>query len=485
MKIQTRFFITFFCFALFFSFSAYLTQDALIRRTQSQENIKVAQHIETIKSKINVDEEGLNTYLNENSIGLDVVSIHNGVLNHFVYNKNHNDIALDVVEDYVNKKSITDSCKVINSFEDQVKREKPRNYESDDFIIQSFCQNDVVYIVTSHFVQYEATIMLLRQSYLFIFFATLIITAVLAYILSRYVSNPITKINFLTKKLSNLDFSSRVEVSGNDEIGELAININILSDKLQHSIQKLRDSIIIEKESSERQVQLFASMSHELKTPITILKGTLEGIKDQVGPYKNPLDHVDSMIEEVNNMENIVLNLLNYAKFSVNDIKLNFVNMQLKDLIENEVSRLKYLIDEKNIILEQHIVNDMVNVDISSISMVFKNVFENAIFYSKEGAKVEIFTASFTDYVLIQVFNHGTNIPQDSIIHIFDPFYRGDDSRMQYKNGTGLGLTIVKQILEQHNSNFSLYNINNDDEFAVCFEFTLRKAPEKIETEKR
>ena len=75
--------------------------------------------------------------------------------------------------------------------------------------------------------------------------------------------------------------------------------------------------------------------------------------------------------------------------------------------------------------------------------------------------------------------NHGTNIPQESIIHIFDPFYRGDDSRIQYKNGTGLGLTIVKQILEQHQSNFSLYNINNDEEYAVCFEFTLRKAQEK------
>lgn len=474
MKIQTRFFITFFCFALFFSFSAYLTQDSLLRRSQTEENMKVEQHIETIQSKINVDEHQLNKYLKENSVGLDVISYKNGYINHFVYNNNFNDVALSAVDNYKSKKDILESCKNINSLENGVKREQT-SYEN-NYIIQSFCKNDVIYIVTSNYFHYEPTIMLLRQSYLLILIATLLITAVLAFFLSRYVSNPIKKINYFTKKLSNLDFSSRVEVSGNDEIGELATNINILSDKLQHSIQKLRDSIIIEKESRERQVQLYASMSHELKTPITILKGTLEGIKDQVGPYKNPLNYVDSMIEEVHNMENIVLNLLNYSKFSVNDIKLNFETIKISDLINSEISRLKYLIDEKEIILEENIVDDIVEVDISSISMVFKNVIENAIFYSKKGSKVEIFTSSFSEYVLIQVYNHGTNIAQESLIHIFDPFYRGDDSRIEYKNGTGLGLTIVKQILEQHNSNFSLYNINNDEEVSVCFEFTLRKA---------
>lgn len=474
MKIQTRFFITFFCFALFFSFSAYLTQDSLLRRTQAEENIKVERHLETIKSKINVDENGLNKYLRENSVGLDVISFPYGVLNHFTYNNNFNDVALSAIHDYKTKKDVIEACNYINTLENKVRTEQT-SFEK-NYIVQTFCKNNVMYVVTSNYVHYEATIMLLRQSYLLILIATILITAILAYILSRYVSDPIKKINYFTKKLSNLDFSSRVEVSGNDEIGELATNINILSDKLQHSIQKLRDSIIIEKESRERQVQLYASMSHELKTPITILKGTLEGIKDQVGPYKNPLLYVDSMIEEVNSMENIVLNLLNYSKFSVNDIQLNFVNTKLLDLINNEIHRLKYLIEDKEIIIEKNIVDDLVVVDIASISMVFKNILENAIFYSKKGSKVEIFTSSFSEYVLIQVYNHGTNIPQESLIHIFDPFYRGDDSRIEYKNGTGLGLTIVKQILEQHQSNFSLYNINNDDEYAVCFEFTLRKA---------
>lgn len=220
-------------------------------------------------------------------------------------------------------------------------------------------------------------------------------------------------------------------------------------------------------------------MSHELKTPIAIVKGTLEGIKDQIGPYKNPLDHIDDLMKEMNNLENIVMHLLSYAKFSVNDVKLTFKPHHLEDLIYDSLERLDYIIQEKHINLDTKIINELVNVDYASISMVFKNVIENAVFYSEPNSNLEIFTSEFSDYMLIQVYNHGTNINPDSLTHIFEPFYRDENSRLKYKNGTGLGLTIVKQVLEQHNSNFSLYNINNEEDFAVCFEFTLKKTKKK------
>ena len=477
MKIHTRFFITFFCFALFFSFSSYLAQDSLFKHNKSKEEAKVNQQIKTIKDALYSDPDFLLPYLNSQEIGMSVISYNEEVKQVEVIpiNDKHQTIAQYIIEDYQTKADIEKSCQLIGETSDKVKKENPRDYDG-DYIIQSFCQDGKVYIVTSHFVQYGAAIQLLQQSYLLILVATVLISAVLSYILARYISTPITKISYVTKKISNLDFSNKVEVAGNDEIGDLATNINILSDKLQHSIERLKESIIIEKESRERQVQLFASMSHELKTPITILKGTLEGIKDQIGPYKDPLAFVDDMIEETNNMENIVLNLLSYAKFSVNDIKLSFHPYHIEDLIDDAIARLRYMIKEKEIVLETVIVDDVVEIDQPSISMVLKNVIENAIHYSEKGAKVEVFTSSFTDYVLIQVYNHGTNIPQENILHIFEPFYRADISRLQYKNGTGLGLTIVKQILDQHHSNFSMYNVNNDDEYAVCFEFTLKKA---------
>jgi len=480
MKIHTRFFITFFCFALFFSFSSYLAQDSLFKHNQSREEAKVTQQINTIKEAVNSDSNFLSEYVRTQDIGLSVISF-NDVSSRVeitTYGSKNNETSRYVIEDYRTKTDILESCEVINSKNDQIKRENPRDYDG-NYIIQSFCQDEKIYVVTSQFVQYNAAIILLQQSYLLILVATVLISAILSYILARYISTPITKINYVTKKISNLDFSNKVEVVGNDEIGDLATNINILSDKLQNSIERLKESIIIEKESREKQVQLFASMSHELKTPITILKGTLEGIKDQIGPYKNPLDFVDDMIEETNNMENIVLNLLSYAKFSVNDIKLSFHPYHIEDLIDDAVSRMNYMIKEKEIDLEMNIVDDVVEIDQPSISMVLKNILENAIYYSEKGAKVEVFTSSFTDYILIQIYNHGTNIPQENVLHIFEPFYRADESRVQYKNGTGLGLTIVSQILDQHHSNYSMYNINNDDEYAVCFEFTLKKEQPK------
>ncbi|MDH6603530.1 two-component system sensor histidine kinase VanS [Bacilli bacterium PM5-9] len=479
MKIHTRFFITFFCFALFFSFSTYLAQDSLFKHNQSSEEQKVTEQINSIKEVID-DEIKLSDYINSHDITMSVVKYNteNNQVESNTFGSNNAEVSQYVVLEYQTKEDIAKSCSSISNMPDKIKREKPRDYDG-DYIIQSFCNNNSVYIVTSHFVQYNAAIKLLQQSYLLILVATVLISAILSYILARYISTPITKISYVTKKISNLDFSNKVEVVGNDEIGDLATNINILSDKLQHSIERLKESIIIEKESRERQVQLFASMSHELKTPITILKGTLEGIKDQIGPYKNPLDFVDDMIEETNNMENIVLNLLSYAKFSVNDIKLSFQEYHIEDLIDDAIERLSYMIKEKEIDLETNIVDDIVEIDQPSISMVLKNVLENAIHYSDKGAKVEVFTSSFTDYILIQIYNHGTNIPKDTVLHIFEPFYRADESRIKYKNGTGLGLTIVSQILEQHNSNYSMYNVNNDDEYSVCFEFTLKKAKKK------
>ncbi|MEG0284232.1 MAG: HAMP domain-containing sensor histidine kinase [Erysipelotrichales bacterium] len=479
MKIHTRFFITFFCFALFFAISSYLAQDSLFKHNQAKEDTNISNQIKYIKKSIetNEDEYALNRYLSDNNIGLERITYntHNKVITHYGYNENHREISQPIITDYKLDNDIARTCSFINKSSDQVRRENPRNSEG-DFIIQSFCSDDSIYIATSHYFQYQAAIKLLQKSYLFILLATAVISAILSYILARYISTPIANISFVTKKLSNLDFSSRVEVTGNDEIGELATNINILSDKLQHSIQKLKDNIIIEKESKEKQNQLFASMSHELKTPITILKGTLEGIKDQIGPYKEPLNFVDDMLEETNNMENIVMNLLSYAKFSVQDIKLNFQPYKISDLINMNLDRLDYIITENNLTIEKRLSDDYVEVDLASINMVFKNVLENAIYYSDKNAKIEVFVSTFSDHVLVQVFNHGSNIPGETILHMFEPFYRADDSRVKYKNGTGLGLTIVKQILEQHNSNFSLYNVNNDDEYAVCFEFTLKIA---------
>lgn len=478
MKIRTRFFITFFCFALFFSFSSYLAQDSLFKHSQNNEDVKIANQISVIKENLFDQKKAayLQEYITTQKINLQVISFSKNSkdITHSSYSDKDNEIARDTINEYTNKQDIKDSCTFINKLPDKIKKENPR--ADGDYIVQSFCTEDSIYIVTSHYFQYQAAIKLLQQSYLFILIITVLISAVLSYILARYISTPITRISFVTKKLSNLDFSSRVEVVGNDEIGELATDINILSDKLQHSIQKLKDSIIIEKESSERQIQLFASMSHELKTPITILKGTLEGIKDQVGPYKEPLNYVDDMIEEANNMEKIVLNLLNYAKFSVNDVNLTFRPYHLNDLIDDAIERLDYLIKENEITIEKTISDDIVEIDLPSMQMVLKNVLENAIYYSDKKAKVEIFTSSFTNHVLIQIYNHGTNISGENTLHIFEPFYRDDSSRIKYKNGTGLGLTIVKQILDQHHSNFSMYNINNDDEYAVCFEFTLKKA---------
>lgn len=478
MKIRSRFFITFFCFALFFSLSSYVAQDYLFKHSQNNENIRVDDEVRIIKNSINNDDNDtfLKQYLIDRDIILDKIFL-NPETNSIIVKKYNTEKSFNFNQEYYsyrNQSEIDNACRNISLLPERTKAAKV-SINDKSYMSQTFCAEDnAIYIAFSPFSEYTSAIMLLQQSYLLIITFTVLMSAIISFILARYIAKPITQINYMTKQLSNLDFSQKLSISGNDEIAELATNINILSNKLHHSIDKLKENIIKEKQANEDQIQLFASMSHELKTPITILKGTLEGIKDRIGSYKNPYDYIDSMIEETDNMENIVLNLLNYAKFSLEDKELKMSAADLEDLLCESVNRLNYLIDEKNINIETNIIDENVMVDKASINIVLKNILENAIHYSENNSKIEIFTSSFTDYVLVQVINHGTNIPSASLNYIFEPFYRADNSRLAYKNGTGLGLSIVKQILDKYHSNYSIYNIN-DDEYAVCFEFTLLK----------
>jgi len=478
MKIHTRFFITFFCFALFFAFSSYLAQDSIFKYNQAREDLRVNTQLDTVRSNLRLDSTfNFDDYFTFNQIDMKRVFFNEYTNQVEVQQLSTLNVELsnNIVERFHTQEQIQATCTLLSNLEDQVRISTPTVVAA-DYIIQEFCVNDALYVMTSSYIHFGNAINLLMQSYLFIAIGTIVVSAILSYILARYISTPLQKISYVTQKISNLDFSNRVEVIGNDEIGDLAVNINILSDKLQNAINKLKESVILEKESREKQNQLFASMSHELKTPLTILHGTLEGIKDQIGPYKNPLDHVDGMMEEVEGMQDLVLSLINYAKYSVSDRKIDLKPYSIQKIIYEQINKLDYLINENNIDLEMFITDANVDIDYPSMCMVFKNVFENAIRYSDKGAKIEVFTSTFTDYVLVQVYNHGVNIDPERLMHLFEPFYRADDSRIKYKQGTGLGLTIVKQILEQNKSTPHIYNVNNDDEYAVCFEFTLPRS---------
>lgn len=475
MKTHSKFFLIFFCFAIFFSVTAYLVQDSLFRSYQANEQLRINEQYKYMRSMIEEDNKSdLLLYVKNNGISLAEIFYYDNrvVINDF---EDHIfDFETIIKDDYTDQESITNACKLINYNDNGVLYDHA-HYLQSSYIIEKFCVKNRLYITVSAYTEYESAIKLLQETYVPIIIGTLIVSAVLAYMLAGYISKPIRRISVVIRQLSNLNFNSKIEFVGDDEIGQLAQDINVLNDKFKYAINKLESSLLDEKKSRERQVQLFANMSHELKTPIAILKGTLEGIKDQIGPYKDPMNFIDEMIEETETMEDIVLHLLSYAKFSVNDVKLSLKPYHLEDLLEEAVYNLQYIIDEKEINVNMDIVDGLVSVDFTSISMVFKNIVENAVYYSDKGATIDIESREFKDYMSVKICNYGVNIPNESMTYIFEPFYRADDSRLKFKKGTGLGLTIVRQVLEQHNSNFTLFNVNDGDEKAVCFELTLKK----------
>ncbi|MGL4383506.1 MAG: ATP-binding protein [Bacilli bacterium] len=468
-----RIFLTIIMTILLTTLIGFIVQDSFFKVLQRQENESIDNHLRNVRIYIVNFEVPISRYLERNDLELHryTSSPSNQSIQHFAQGVSYTDLDLS------NKiKSYDDAikqCKLISRMDNKVRVESFSRING-EYIVQTFCdENNIVYSLVSPYTQYQVIFNVLQRSILIVLVVSLLISIVVASSLARYFNTQIQKMQIVTSNLIKMDFTQRIPSINTSELQDLANNINNLGAQLEFTINKLKDNVLEEQNAKVKQAQMFASMSHELKTPITILKGTLEGIKDQIGPYKNPLNYTDDMIEEVNNMENIVMNLLDYARFSKNVSTLNFTAISLRELINKEVSRLKYLIDEKMIDLETNLVDDIVYVDVPSIKVALKNILENAIFYSQVGVKIEIIATSFNKHVLVQVINHGTNMNQDSTSVVFEPFYREEESRLKYKNGTGLGLTIVKQILEQHHSTFSLYNINDDDEYAVCFEFTL------------
>lgn len=471
MRLFYRFFASFIIISISFSLVSFTINDYLFKREENQEEKRVYLERTKVQSFDDINDPELAEFISSKGITLEIIYTdeYNSVDYKLIGERKVNNN--DTISNYKGYDDIIEYC---DENEGLVSKETPRGFDN-NFLIQTFCHNNSIFILTSPYVSYSSVINFLQISAIYSFIIIAICGTIISYFLAKYISKPISNMIYITNRISRLDFSMKADVSNKDELGELARHINILSNQLEQSIRSLQKTAVNEKTSREKQTQLFASMSHELKTPITIIKGTLEGIKDQVGPYKNPLNHIDDMIEEANTMESIVLNLLNYSKFSLDDIKLNFKPYSIEKILYEQLYRLDYLLTEKNIEVEINITDEQVLIDISSMNMVLKNIFENAIYYSPDNSKIEILASVFSTHVLINITNHGINISKDSLKHIFDPFYRDDNSRMVYKNGTGLGLTIVKQILDQHKSVYSIYNIN-DDEYAVSFEFTLKKA---------
>lgn len=322
----------------------------------------------------------------------------------------------------------------------------------------------------------------ISEFYVYIFIGILFICLIISSIFSNLVTHPLKNINNVAIKMSKMDFSEKCKTTRDDEIGNLAKTLNFLSTNLKSSLEdlkeknkKLEQDIEKERKLETMRKDFVASVSHELKTPIGIIEGYAEGLKDGIVSGDDAFIYLETIIDESKKMGKLVSNMLELSKLESGVIKPQFEIFNINRLINNVVNKLKPDCIEKNLKIEFSPKTEYsyVNADVFQMEQVLTNVITNAIKYTPNNNYIKICIEDVNEnYFNISVLNTGTSIPEGENINLFDKFYKLDKSRNRKTNSTGLGLSIVKNILDLHNFKYDLRNVDD----GVLFEFFLKKA---------
>ena len=293
----------------------------------------------------------------------------------------------------------------------------------------------------------------------------LLVSLIWAVYYARRFSKPISRMNEIAVNMTNLDFSQKVEVKSKDEIGQLAESINNLSDSLCSAMnelteknEKLQDEIDRERKLDSMRKRFVANVSHELKTPISIIQGYAEGLKDGMAMDDASREkYVSVILDESKRMYELVISLLNLSKVE-GGFKVNEEKLDLNACVLNAVDVLSSNIEQKEINLSIDIPeNRFVKGDVILIEQAVRNYLSNAISHTIQKGNIKIYCEPYNDNIRLCVYNSDSFIEGEEMENLFEPFDRVDKSHNRNEGRFGLGLSIVKAICTAHNCDFGVF----------------------------
>ena len=304
-----------------------------------------------------------------------------------------------------------------------------------------------------------------RNFNMFIIWITVIIEIIISAIVIKIVTNqiiirPIDNINNVAKRLAKGEVEKRVVVNCNNEIGELAESFNMMAESLEKSDTKRREFI--------------SNVSHELRSPITSIKGFIGGILDGVIPRDRENYYLKIVYDEIDRLARLVNDLLDMSAMESGKFNLAITEFDINQVISLCILNLEHKIQEKGLNVKATFHNNRAYVlgDRDRIIQVVTNIIENSIKYSNDDGEIKIDVYSKGEKIYVDIFNSGECIEEKELNKIWDRFYKSDKSRTN-KLSTGLGLPIVRSILSQHNEDIWVKNIEGK---GVSFIFTLKKS---------
>ncbi|MFE6139408.1 ATP-binding protein [Bacillus sp. NPDC057893] len=317
----------------------------------------------------------------------------------------------------------------------------------------------------------DEAVQMIKDYYIYLVILVLILIVLVSFYYSKKIAKPLLQINDTTKRIADLDFSEKIPITTKDEIGDLSNSINTLSMTLHSYINQLQQDIEKEKQLENTRKEFISGVSHELKTPLSIMKSCISILEDGVASNKKEY-YFKAMSKEVDKMDMLIIDMLELAKFESGTYKMEMDVFHIDEMIDYICEQLSPEITAKQLHVHKHLSKIEVVANQHRIEQVITNFVTNAIRYTPENENIIISTIEENERVKVCIENKGAHIAPEHLKKIWDRFYRGNTYRQRTKGGTGLGLAISKNILELHSVQ---YGVSNTED-GVLFFFYLNKS---------
>lgn len=314
-----------------------------------------------------------------------------------------------------------------------------------------------------------------NQFMLYVGMIVMIAGVFIMYFVSNQYTKPILRLAAHAKNMQKLDFSTRYKDNRDDEIGVLGNSMNALSDRLEKTISELKTAnnelqLDLQRRSEQEQMrqEFLANVSHELKTPIALIQGYAEGLQENINDDAESREfYCEVIVDEADKMNKMVKKLLSLNQLEFGNDQVHFEHFDLRSVIQSVVNSSDILFRQKEVTLSYNPDEEpiMVWADEYMIEEVVSNYVSNALNHVKYENKIEIKTIRKGDRVCTSVFNTGDSIPEEDMDKIWSKFYKVDKARTREYGGNGIGLSIVKAVMDAHNQKFGVKNYDNGVEF--------------------
>ena len=371
----------------------------------------------------------------------------------------------------------TDDMEVLYSNDQyQLLRKNDTRLDSEYLVLVGVLENGDMILMRTAVESIRESAAISNRFLLFVGAAAIVSSLLVAFFTTRHITKPLQQLTDISKRMVDLDFNAKYESnrSNSYEVEELGNHINRLSENLERTISELKTANVELQDDIEKKIQIdemrkefLSNVSHELKTPLALIQGYAEGLQECINDDAESREfYCDVIIDEADKMNRMVKKLLTLNQLEFGNDQVVMERFDMTELVRGVANSTKILMEQKGIRLElDNLEEAWVWGDEFKVEEVITNYMSNAINHADGGKVIRVFYTRFEDKLRVSVFNTGQPIPEDDIDKIWGKFYKVDKARTREYGGSGIGLSIVKAIMDSFHQQCGVINHEDGVEF--------------------